>query len=163
MNLTRIYTRHGDGGETHLGDMSRVHKTHPRIEAYGDVDELNAHLGVALATAGIPEAYVPWLQRIQNDHIADAGDYSLLDALHLVDTIGVITPGSLQERVDLHLGGRIGGEFAGLRLRKFRTGNGGGSLRRSGRNVGLGQQMSREGRSREDGESKCGGATGAKG
>jgi cob(I)alamin adenosyltransferase len=67
VNLTRIYTRHGDGGETHLGDMSRVHKTHPRIEAYGDVDELNAHLGVALATGGMPEAYVPWLQRIQND------------------------------------------------------------------------------------------------
>ena len=35
VNLTRIYTRLGDGGETHLGDMSRVPKTHPRIEAYG--------------------------------------------------------------------------------------------------------------------------------
>ena len=42
VNLTRIYTRLGDGGETHLGDMSRVPKTHPRIEAYGTVDELNA-------------------------------------------------------------------------------------------------------------------------
>ena len=40
VNLTRIYTRLGDAGETHLGDMSRVPKTHPRIEAYGDVDEL---------------------------------------------------------------------------------------------------------------------------
>ena len=49
VNLTRIYTRLGDGGETHLGDMSRVPKTHPRIEAYGTVDELNAQLGVALA------------------------------------------------------------------------------------------------------------------
>jgi cob(I)alamin adenosyltransferase len=67
VNLTRIYTRHGDGGETHLGDMSRVPKTHPRIEAYGDVDELNAQLGVALATAGLPEPYAPWLRRIQND------------------------------------------------------------------------------------------------
>ena len=36
VNLTRIYTKLGDGGETHLGDMSRVPKTHPRIEAYGD-------------------------------------------------------------------------------------------------------------------------------
>ena len=35
VNLTRIYTKLGDGGETHLGDMSRVPKTHPRIEAYG--------------------------------------------------------------------------------------------------------------------------------
>ena len=47
VNLTRIYTRLGDGGETHLGDMSRVPKTHPRIEAYGTVDELNSSLGFA--------------------------------------------------------------------------------------------------------------------
>jgi len=40
VNLTRIYTRLGDRGETHLGDMSRVPKTHPRIEAYGAIDEL---------------------------------------------------------------------------------------------------------------------------
>ena len=51
VNLTRIYTRLGDDGETHLGDMSRVPKTHPRIEAYGTVDELNAQLG-ARARAG---------------------------------------------------------------------------------------------------------------
>jgi cob(I)alamin adenosyltransferase len=67
VNLTRIYTRHGDGGETHLGDMSRVPKTHPRIEAYGAVDELNAQLGVALVTVGLPEAYAGWLRRVQND------------------------------------------------------------------------------------------------
>jgi len=67
VNLTRIYTRLGDGGETHLGDMSRVRKTHPRIEAYGDVDELNAQLGVALTVPGLPEAYRPWLTRVQND------------------------------------------------------------------------------------------------
>jgi cob(I)alamin adenosyltransferase len=67
VNLTRIYTRLGDGGETHLGDMSRVAKTHPRIEAYGDVDELNAHLGVALTLAELPEGYRPWLRRVQND------------------------------------------------------------------------------------------------
>lgn len=67
VNLTRIYTRHGDKGETHLGDMSRVPKTHPRIEAYGTVDELNAQLGVALASAGMPARYVPWLQHVQND------------------------------------------------------------------------------------------------
>jgi len=67
VNLTRIYTRLGDDGETHLGDMSRVAKTHPRIEAYGDVDELNAHLGVLLNVEGVPSAYVPWLRRVQND------------------------------------------------------------------------------------------------
>jgi cob(I)alamin adenosyltransferase len=67
VNLTRIYTRLGDGGETHLGDMSRVVKTHPRIEAYGTVDELNAQIGVALTCADVPAAYREWLARIQND------------------------------------------------------------------------------------------------
>jgi cob(I)alamin adenosyltransferase len=67
VNLTRIYTRLGDGGETHLGDMSRVAKTHPRIEAYGTVDELNAQIGVALTIKGMPPAYREWLGRVQND------------------------------------------------------------------------------------------------
>jgi len=67
INLTRIYTRLGDSGETHLGDMRRVPKTHPRIEAYGTVDELNAQIGLALTVAGIPDPYPEWLRRIQND------------------------------------------------------------------------------------------------
>ncbi len=67
MNLTRIYTRLGDGGETHLGDMSRVPKTDARIEAYGDVDELNAQLGVLLARDDVPADRREWLERIQND------------------------------------------------------------------------------------------------
>ncbi len=67
VNLTRIYTRLGDSGETHLGDMSRVPKTHPRIEAYGTVDELNAQVGLALATEGLPAPYAEWLRHIQND------------------------------------------------------------------------------------------------
>jgi cob(I)alamin adenosyltransferase len=67
VNLTRIYTRLGDSGETHLGDMSRVPKTHPRIEAYGTVDELNSQLGVARTIEGLPDHYGGWLGRIQND------------------------------------------------------------------------------------------------
>jgi cob(I)alamin adenosyltransferase len=76
VNLTRIYTRLGDDGETHLGDMSRVPKTHPRIEAYGTVDELNAHIGVATTTVGMPESYGPWLARIQNDLFDVGADIS---------------------------------------------------------------------------------------
>jgi cob(I)alamin adenosyltransferase len=75
VNLTRIYTRLGDGGETHLGDMSRVPKTHPRIEAYGTVDELNAHIGVALGT--VPERFAPHLRRIQNDLFDVGADISV--------------------------------------------------------------------------------------
>jgi cob(I)alamin adenosyltransferase len=67
VNLTRIYTKLGDGGETHLGDMSRVAKTHPRIEAYGTVDELGAQIGVVLTLPDLPDDYRAWLERIQND------------------------------------------------------------------------------------------------
>ncbi len=77
VNLTRIYTKLGDGGETHLGDMSRVPKTHPRIEAYGDIDELNAAVGVARATAGLPEGFSGWLGRVQNDLFDLGADLSV--------------------------------------------------------------------------------------
>lgn len=66
VRLTRIYTRHGDGGDTHLGDMSRVRKTSPRVAAYGDVDETNAALGVARA-AGLDPVVDGWLAQVQND------------------------------------------------------------------------------------------------
>lgn len=66
VRLTRIYTRQGDAGDTHLGDMSRVRKTSPRVEAFGDVDELNSVLGVA-RREDLPEGYDGWLGRIQND------------------------------------------------------------------------------------------------
>jgi cob(I)alamin adenosyltransferase len=67
VNLTRIYTRLGDGGETHLGNMSRVSKTHPRIEAYGTIDELNSQIGLAIATGGLPDQFHGWLEHVQND------------------------------------------------------------------------------------------------
>jgi cob(I)alamin adenosyltransferase len=76
VNLTRIYTRHGDGGDTHLGDMSRVPKTHHRIEAYGTVDELNAQVGWARTVAGMPSVYGDWLARIQNDLFDVGADIS---------------------------------------------------------------------------------------
>jgi cob(I)alamin adenosyltransferase len=77
VNLTRIYTRLGDSGETHLGDMSRVPKTHPRIEAYGDIDELNSHIGVAINAEYLPAGYGGWLQRIQNDLFDLGADLSV--------------------------------------------------------------------------------------
>jgi cob(I)alamin adenosyltransferase len=77
VNLTRIYTKLGDGGETHLGDMSRVPKTHPRIEAYGTVDELNALIGVALTVEGLPERHSEWLRRAQNDLFDVGADLSV--------------------------------------------------------------------------------------
>jgi len=80
VNLTRIYTKLGDGGETHLGDMSRVSKLHPRVEAYGTVDELNATIGVALLQPGLPEKFAAWLARVQNDLLDVGADLSVPDA-----------------------------------------------------------------------------------
>jgi cob(I)alamin adenosyltransferase len=77
VNLTRIYTKLGDGGETHLGDMSRVAKTHPRIEAYGAVDELNAQIGLTLTVEGLPEQYAEWLRHVQNDLFDVGADLSV--------------------------------------------------------------------------------------
>ena len=67
VRLTRIYTKTGDAGETHLGDMSRVAKTDPRLAAYADVDEANTVLGVALALGQVPEETADLLRGIQND------------------------------------------------------------------------------------------------
>jgi cob(I)alamin adenosyltransferase len=65
VRLDRIYTRGGDGGETSLGDGSRVAKADLRIEAYGTVDELNAAVGLAVPFG--PAKMRPWLERIQNE------------------------------------------------------------------------------------------------
>jgi cob(I)alamin adenosyltransferase len=77
VNLTRIYTKLGDGGETHLGDMSRVSKLHPRVEAYGTVDELNAVIGVTLLAPGLSEQFADWLRRVQNDLLDLGADLSV--------------------------------------------------------------------------------------
>lgn len=63
VRLTRIFTGGGDRGETSLGDGTRVRKTDPRVEAVGDVDELNSLIGWAAAQEGSPEL----LQRLQNE------------------------------------------------------------------------------------------------
>jgi cob(I)alamin adenosyltransferase len=64
--LSRIYTKSGDGGETGLGDGSRVPKDHARVEAYGAVDELNAVLGLLAAhTPDDPEREL--VRSVQND------------------------------------------------------------------------------------------------
>jgi cob(I)alamin adenosyltransferase len=63
--LSRIYTKGGDGGETSLGDGSRVLKSSPRVTAFGEVDELNAVLG--LAAVALANEVQEMIQRIQNE------------------------------------------------------------------------------------------------
>lgn len=66
VKLTRIYTKTGDKGTTALGNGRRVRKDHPRIEACGEVDELNAAIGLAIA-AGLPPETAGLLRSAQND------------------------------------------------------------------------------------------------
>jgi cob(I)alamin adenosyltransferase len=65
VRLTRIYTRGGDGGETSLGDGSRVKKQDLRVAAFGTVDEANAAIGLARLSAA--DEVDEMLRRIQND------------------------------------------------------------------------------------------------
>ena len=62
--LSRIYTKSGDGGDTGLGDGSRVLKSSTRVTAFGEVDELNSLLGLVAAHV---TAEQPLVRSIQND------------------------------------------------------------------------------------------------
>jgi cob(I)alamin adenosyltransferase len=88
VKLTRIYTKGGDKGQTSLGNGKRVPKHDPRVDAYGQVDEANAAVGLArLHTKGAADAM---LARIQNDLFdlgadlcrpeAKEGDLRILDS-----------------------------------------------------------------------------------
>lgn len=75
VNLTRIYTRTGDAGQTRLGDMSVTSKNDLRLEAYATVDEANAVIGVALAEGELEADVVAVLTHIQNDLFDVGADF----------------------------------------------------------------------------------------
>src|SRR3954453_4822835 len=75
VNLTRIYTRTGDAGRTHLGDMSTTSKNDPRLRAYADVDAAHAHIGVGLAAAGLGDDVARVLTTVQNDLFDVGADF----------------------------------------------------------------------------------------
>ena len=75
--LSKIYTRTGDQGETGLGDGSRILKNQPRVVAMGDIDELNAHLGLLIeqlhqSSIAACAEWVPFLRYCQH-RIFDLG------------------------------------------------------------------------------------------
>jgi cob(I)alamin adenosyltransferase len=74
----KIYTRTGDQGDTGLFGGGRVAKDHPRVAAYGDVDELNSTLGVVRAAAG-EEFFHELLQSIQRDLFSIGGHLATPD------------------------------------------------------------------------------------
>ena len=65
MKKATIYTRTGDSGTTSLGGGTRVAKDHPRVETYGTLDELNAHLGL-LAASLDNAATIGFIEEIEN-------------------------------------------------------------------------------------------------
>ena len=83
--LTKIYTRTGDKGDTGLADGSRVAKDAPRIEALGDIDELNSALGVLLAET-LPDDLRACLANVQNDLFDLGGELSVPGHAILTET-----------------------------------------------------------------------------
>ena len=74
--ITKVYTRGGDDGSTSLGSNRRVQKDHVRVQAYGDVDELNSSIGLVL-TAGVSDDLREKLARIQNELFHLGSDLSV--------------------------------------------------------------------------------------
>jgi cob(I)alamin adenosyltransferase len=74
--LSKITTRTGDGGDTGLGDGSRVRKDSPRVAALGEIDELNSAIGVLLAEP-MADALRRSLESIQHDLFDLGGDVSI--------------------------------------------------------------------------------------
>ena len=101
MKITKVYTRTGDQGETSLVGGVRIKKSHIRLEAYGTVDELSAHLGMLASMIENDEH--DFIIRIQNNlfnvctHLAtDQSQTPLYPSAHLAE--GEIA--SLEARID---------------------------------------------------------------
>lgn len=102
----KIYTKTGDAGETGLFGGGRVEKAHPRVAAYGDVDEINAALGVARAAD--PEGWAgELLEQIQRDLFAVGAELAAPEPAKLAKTlaghpIGEPDVTRLERAIDAH-------------------------------------------------------------
>ena len=80
--LTKIYTKTGDAGDTGLGDGSRISKTHARVCAMGDIDELNAQIGLLTAHLSLTSItkltdIAPFIERMQHRIFDLGGEVSI--------------------------------------------------------------------------------------
>jgi cob(I)alamin adenosyltransferase len=119
--LSKIYTRTGDKGTTGLGDGSRINKDSLRVDAMGDVDELNSVIGIML-TEAVPNDLILALTKIQHDLFNVGAEicipgYIILqqsriaDLEHIIDTLNehltplkeFILPGGTKAAAYCHL------------------------------------------------------------
>ncbi len=100
--ITKIYTKAGDDGSTRLGGGQQVGKDHLRIETYGTVDELNSHLGLAVAS-GLESGLAASIQRIQNELFNLGSDLCILEEDKQEMPVPVIEPKhvtTLEQEID---------------------------------------------------------------
>ena len=111
----KIYTRTGDSGDTALFDGTRVQKSDPRVAAYGDLDELNAWLGLVIANLNDTDV-APKLRQVQRDLFAIGS--RLADPSHRI--AGRVTKAVISDEDIARLEGWIDGFDAELAtLRRF--------------------------------------------
>lgn len=100
--LTKIYTRTGDDGTTSLGTRRRVAKNSLRVAAYGDLDELNSVIGLALAV-GLDPRIEKQLTRVQNELFNIGADLAFPEEERDGLTLPQVEPrhiASLEELID---------------------------------------------------------------
>ena len=95
----KIYTKTGDGGNTGLQGDFRIAKSHPRIMAYGTVDEANATIGVVL-TNTLDDDITEILNQIQNDLFVLGSDLSNQNLNDLKNRISIKNVETLEEAID---------------------------------------------------------------
>ena len=93
--LSKIYTKTGDGGSTGLGDNTRIEKDHPRMEAIGDIDELNCCVGLLLSEA-LDVGEQEFLIEIQHRLFDLGGELSIPDSAFVKEEIVL----SLETEID---------------------------------------------------------------
>ena len=95
----KIYTKTGDDGNTGLQGNYRISKSHPRIIAYGTVDEANAALGMVLANS-LDEDIVKILTEIQNDLFVVGADLSNLNLNDVKNRVSLDMIEKLEQNID---------------------------------------------------------------
>ena len=95
----KIYTKTGDGGNTGLQGDFRIAKSHPRIMAYGTVDEANATIGIVL-TNTLDDDITEILSQIQNDLFVLGSDLSNQNLNDLKNRISIKNVEALEEVID---------------------------------------------------------------